>query len=322
MRPTSRRAVLTSVAAVAGLPLLNDVAGRGHTAMAAPAAPTAVPQPSYASYTDLFNRKLHTEGKHWARRFRRVPFELIDNASATSEPIRSTAIIAPHGGGIEDGTSELCLAIAGYTLTGSGTTPPAPLPGVPQRDYWMFEGLEDSKNLHVTSTLCDDPAALHICGSSMYAVSVHGFDDGDAAKKIIIGGAAEDPDNPDLNHPVPGRPDKPLQLKKNLRAALARHYAAGGSDPARAVEIVIASPGHRLDGDDPDNIVNRTRTGFGAQLEISRGLRTAMFGDITSAAARRSTAGVGTRDESYFWNGLVNAVREAVDDYERGIVTA
>ncbi|MFJ6569290.1 poly-gamma-glutamate hydrolase family protein [Streptomyces sp. NPDC091292] len=318
MKPTSRRTVLTSVAAVAGLPLLTDLSGRSQTAAAA----TAEPQPPYTSYTNLFNSKIHTQGKHWARRFRRTPFELIENSSSTSEPIRSTAIIAPHGGGIEDGTSELCLAIAGYTLTGPGATPPAPLPGVPQRDYWMFEGVADSRNLHVTSTLCDDPAALHICGGSMYAVSLHGFDDGDAARKIIIGGAPEDPNNPDLNNPVPGRPDNPLQLKKNLRAAFAKYYAAGGSDPARAVEVVMARPGDRLDGDDADNIVNRTRTGFGAQLEISRALRDGMFGDITSAANRRNTAGVGTRNESYFWNGFVSAVRQAVDDYERGIITS
>jgi phage replication-related protein YjqB (UPF0714/DUF867 family) len=29
-------------------------------------------------------------------------------------PLARTVILAPHGGGIEKGTSELCLAVAGY----------------------------------------------------------------------------------------------------------------------------------------------------------------------------------------------------------------
>ncbi|MFI1016102.1 poly-gamma-glutamate hydrolase family protein [Streptomyces sp. NPDC020965] len=240
-----------------------------------------------------------------------------------SEPFRNTAIIAPHGGSIEEGTSELCLAIAGYTLTGPGATLPSPVQGVPQRDYWMFEGLTDpTTDLHVTSTHCDDPAALHICGSNMYAVSVHGFDEGELARKIIIGGVAEDPGNPNLNELIPTKPSKRLQLKKNMKAALAKQYQLGASNPALAVEVVYADPGASKGGYDPENIVNRTRCGFGVQLEISRPLRAAMFGDIGTAASRRSTAGVGSGNQGYFWNGFVTAVREAVDDYERGIITS
>jgi len=67
----------------------------------------------------------------------------------------------PHGDEIEPGTSELCLAIAGYrpaTLTvisGTGAT----------YDYWMFEGLRPGDNglLHVTSTHCDDGVATSLC---------------------------------------------------------------------------------------------------------------------------------------------------------------
>lgn len=54
-----------------------------------------------------------------------------------------------HGGGIEAGTSELCLDIAGYHPAG---LTPAPAEG-PLHDYWMFEGLRpaDHGDLHVTS---------------------------------------------------------------------------------------------------------------------------------------------------------------------------
>lgn len=313
MKSTSRRAVLTSVAAVAGVPLLNDLSGRGSTASAAPVAQVT----PTGTYTDLFNSTDYIEGRNWARRFRRTPYELIDNASSSSEPIRSTAIIAPHGGSIEQGTSELCLAIAGYTLTGPGTNPPAPVPGVPQRDYWMFEGVTDTPELHVTSTLCDDPAALHICGSNRYAVSVHGAGD-KPVKRIYIGGFPEDPGNPDLNEIDLNKSNKPLQLKKNLRAAFLKHYTA------EPVELIYATPKlhSNLAGYDKDNIVNRTGAGFGVQLEVSRGLREAMFGNISTAPSRRDTAGVGSNNQGYFWNGFVNAVREAVNDYERGVITS
>ncbi|MFJ7423477.1 poly-gamma-glutamate hydrolase family protein [Streptomyces uncialis] len=258
------------------------------------------------------------EGRNWSRRFRRTPYELLDNASSSSEPIRSTAIIAPHGGSIEQGTSELCLAIAGYTLAGPGATSPAPVPGVLQRDYWMFEGVTDNTSeLHVTSTLCDDPAALHICGSNRYAVSVHGFSE-KPAKRILIGGFPEDPANPDLNQIDLNKSNKALQLKKNLRAAFLKHYAA---EPVE-VGYASATSNSHLAGDDKDNIVNRTGAGFGVQLEVSRGLREAMFGNINTAPSRRDTAGIGSGNQAYFWNGFVNAVREAVDDYERGMITS
>lgn len=45
------------------------------------------------------------------------------------------AVDAPHGGGIEPGTSELCLAIAGYHPASLAQT------GGPTYDYWMLEGL-------------------------------------------------------------------------------------------------------------------------------------------------------------------------------------
>ncbi|WBO69738.1 poly-gamma-glutamate hydrolase family protein [Streptomyces camelliae] len=74
------------------------------------------------------------------------------NARGTSSPVGSTAVIAPHGGGIEAGTSELCMAIAGYTPFEADTDPAsAAVPGEPQRDYWMFEALANSAAQHVTS---------------------------------------------------------------------------------------------------------------------------------------------------------------------------
>ncbi|GGR24215.1 poly-gamma-glutamate hydrolase family protein [Streptomyces roseolus] len=298
MNLTSRRTLLTSVAAAAAtLPLLGDLAGNGGTAVAATAADR------FPTNTALYSSTEYQEGVHWMRRFRTHPQGLLlDNTSASSGAVRSTAVLAPHGGGIEAGTSELCLTLAGYARVGAGTDPAADA-SVPQRDYWMFEGLASSGSLHVTSTHCDDPAALAVCGANLYAVSLHGFtpDAGTPAKQILIGG-------------------RDARLMRNLAAAFAGHgLTTGHSDPALDVTVTVAGVDSPLNGDDPDNIVNRTRTGAGAQLELSTELRRAMFGDFSGASGRRTTAGVGSAHEARFWNGFIDAVREAVDRHERGL---
>ncbi|AWZ09024.1 MULTISPECIES: poly-gamma-glutamate hydrolase family protein [unclassified Streptomyces] len=301
MKNTSRRTLLASVAAVAaGLPTLNAVVGTGAT----PAAAATDPETN----TGLYTRTADKEGSDWMRRFRcGAPVQLTDNTRNTSIPVSSTAIIAPHGGGIEAGTSELCLAVAGYKPFDANTDPAAAaVAGVPQRDYWMFEALANSSAQHVTSTLCDDPAALAVCGSNLYAVSLHGFtpDDAPTAKQILIGGRDQ-------------------RLKRNLAAAFAQHgFTTGHSDPALNVTVILTGANTSLNGDDVANIVNRTRTGAGAQLEISTKLREAMFGTFTGGSDRRASYGVASTTAphaAHFWNGFVDAVRKAVDENERGL---
>ena len=97
-------------------------------------------------------------------------------------------IVAPHGGGIERGTSELCLTIAGYHPAGLATTPPL-------YDYWMFEGLWAANNdeLHVTSKNCDDGMAESLCGGARNALGLHGCkpeqaDLPEGAEMILVGG--------------------------------------------------------------------------------------------------------------------------------------
>jgi hypothetical protein len=113
---------------------------------------------TYPSNTALYLDPNLLETVDYARRYRR--HELFDDGLPTKCAVAKTTIIAPHGGGIEFGTSELCLAIAGYD--------PATLAVVPGTgityDYWMFEGLRASNNsqLHVTSTHCDDGVAVSL----------------------------------------------------------------------------------------------------------------------------------------------------------------
>ena len=69
------------------------------------------------------------------------------------------AVIAPHGGGIEPGTSELAEAIAGDDLS-----------------FCSFEGLKKRGNgvLHITSSRFDEPNALALVAASPAAVALHG----------------------------------------------------------------------------------------------------------------------------------------------------
>ena len=80
-------------------------------------------------------------------------------------------IIAPHGGGIEPGTSEIVLAVAGINYS-----------------YYTFEGIKKSRNssLHITSEFFDEKSALEILQSAEYTVSLHGCVGYD--NKILIGG--------------------------------------------------------------------------------------------------------------------------------------
>ena len=142
-----------------------------------------------------------------------------------------TTILAPHGGGIEPGTSELCLAVAGYH--------PANLPQVPPAavtyDYWMFEGIREAGNaaLHVTSTGCDDGVAVSLCAGSLNALSLHGFD------------------------PAPEFPaDEQIVLVGGANPALKDLLLAGLCDAH--IKRLAAGTGEELNGSKPCNIVNRT----------------------------------------------------------------
>jgi len=82
------------------------------------------------------------------------------------------AVIAPHGGGIEDGTSEIARAIAGDDF-----------------NLYLFEGLRPSRNyaaLHLTSHRFDEPECLELLSGCHYVLAVHGCDGhGDRA---LLGG--------------------------------------------------------------------------------------------------------------------------------------
>ncbi|BEL06532.1 hypothetical protein Q0Z83_047230 [Actinoplanes sichuanensis] len=257
----TRRSVLTAVG-VAAIPTVVAVGARpAHAA------------DFYPSNTALYADPELTEGVHYSRRFRR--HAALDDTEAPGAGYPDTVVVALHGGGIEVGTSELCLAVAGYHPAGGAT-------GGPVYDYWMFEGLLSTGNgkLHVTSSHCDDPAALATVAGSRRAVSLHGCRPEEAGlpadtAAVLVGGR-----------------------DTTLKTALLQAYSAAGVQAIDAVSVPD------LNGDDPANIVNRTLTGAGAQLEMTTPLRTQMFGVNTRAGRKSSTLPA-------FWT-FVDATRQAL----------
>jgi phage replication-related protein YjqB (UPF0714/DUF867 family) len=83
----------------------------------------------------------------------------------------TTLVIAPHGGGIEPGTSEITEAIAGDNFS-----------------FYVFEGIKPTDNhiLHITSTRFDEPQGMALLKASPRAVSIHG-EDGDQPA-VFLGG--------------------------------------------------------------------------------------------------------------------------------------
>ncbi len=77
------------------------------------------------------------------------------------------AVIAPHGGGIEPGTSEIAEAIAGDDLS-----------------FYSFDGMKSAGNsvLHITSTRFDEPECLSLVEASRQVIAIHG----EGSNKVVI----------------------------------------------------------------------------------------------------------------------------------------
>src|SRR5262249_50754220 len=83
------------------------------------------------------------------------------------------AIVAPHGGKIEAGTSEIADAVAGRL-----------------HSFYTFEGLKGSNNheLHITSTHFDEPMCLTVIAVSEVVVTIHGEHSEDDGEGVFMGG--------------------------------------------------------------------------------------------------------------------------------------
>jgi phage replication-related protein YjqB (UPF0714/DUF867 family) len=83
------------------------------------------------------------------------------------------AVVAPHGGGIEPGTSEIADAIAGEQLS-----------------FYAFDGLKNSGNgaLHITSTHFDEPMSLRLVGAAHIVITIHGEESEADGEGVFLGG--------------------------------------------------------------------------------------------------------------------------------------
>jgi phage replication-related protein YjqB (UPF0714/DUF867 family) len=165
---------------------------------------------------------------------------------ANDNPEGRKIVLALHGGGIEEGTSEIALAVAGYhPATFAQATDCLGL-----HDLWIFEGLLATGNskLHVTSTNYNDPIALKLVQISKRCFSLHGLRDAAANGKIQIGG-------------------RDTEL---MGIALEELAAAG-------IPAAISNDDADTNGNDPENICNKTTSGAGVQLEIGATYRESLF---------------------------------------------
>jgi poly-gamma-glutamate hydrolase-like protein len=84
-------------------------------------------------------------------------------------------VLAPHGGGIEPGTSEIAEAIAGADLS-----------------FYAFEGVKpaDNRILHITSAGFDEPQGKVLAEASLTVIAVHGEES--AEEIVFLGGLDEE----------------------------------------------------------------------------------------------------------------------------------
>lgn len=85
-------------------------------------------------------------------------------------PESQVAIVAPHGGGIEPGTSELAMLIAGA-----------------EHNLFTFRGLKPrgNRDLHITSERFNHPDCLDLLSHCAIAIGIHGCE-GEA--QLYVGG--------------------------------------------------------------------------------------------------------------------------------------
>ncbi|MEV6301929.1 poly-gamma-glutamate hydrolase family protein [Actinoplanes sp. NPDC051861] len=228
----------------------------------------------YGSNSELYTDPALAEGVDYARRFRR--HAVFDDSEAGGVAYPDTVVVALHGGGIEPGTSELCLAIAGYHPAGGES-------GGAVLDYWIFEGIRAVGNavLHVTSVHCDDPVAVATVAGSRRTVSLHGC----TPEQARVAGTGNE-----AAVLVGGR-------DAGLKAGLLAAYCAAG------FQAIDADRVPELNGDEPENITNRNLSGAGVQLELTTPLRESMF-EVNTRSGRKDS----TRQSFWDFVGATRAV--------------
>lgn len=103
-----------------------------------------------------------------------VKTEGFDYTISVTNRDSAIVIIAPHGGDIEPGSSEIAAAVAGADLS-----------------LYDFRGLRNTSGhgeLHLASHRFDEPQCLQLVEAAETVVAIHGRKDGDDSQRVWIGG--------------------------------------------------------------------------------------------------------------------------------------
>lgn len=121
-----------------------------------------IPADDYLGYEDL--ARDHIEGVDYAIHVRPTGGARV-------------AVVAPHGGRIEGGTSEVARLIAGQ-----------------EHALYLFEGLrttgDNFDRLHLTSHCFDEPRCLDLISTCRTVIAVHGY--ASAGPDVLLGGLDHD----------------------------------------------------------------------------------------------------------------------------------
>lgn len=146
-----------------------------------------------------------------------------------------------------------------------------------EHSFYCFRGIKPFGNskLHLTSERFDEPRGIRIAKGARHVLSIHGC----TGRKdtILVGG-------------------RDTALKNSLINALT---CAG-------FKTRESKQQQGLRGTRPGNICNRGRTGQGAQIEISEGLRRKLFEPLASG---------GPNEKRPVFHHMVNTIRKVLEAY-------
>ena len=170
-------------------------------------------------------------------------------------------LAAPHGGGIEAGTSEILGEVA---TRGEWA-------------YYRFDGRlrTGNRRLHITSTRFDEPDLVALLPQTEFLLCFHGAQ-GSTQRRIYVGGL----------------------YRRGRRLFLDSLNTDLGPLGFRAVDATTARHTEEISGTSRRNITNRGRLQMGVQLEFSRGARLAFFESLSRIGRKRPKAALNVLAES------------------------
>jgi phage replication-related protein YjqB (UPF0714/DUF867 family) len=163
--------------------------------------------------------------------------------------IEKCLLIAPHGGGIEPGTSEIMRAVV-------------ELGGWAWYEFAGYLRRGNKEALHIASTEFNEPTLLALLPQTEVVATFHGSDESD--KAVYVGG----------------------RWKFGRQAIIEAINASFDAHRIRAIDATENGDTEHICGLHGSNIANRGRRAEGIQMEFSREARNLLFPPDASREAR------------------------------------